>query len=303
MRVDGRGRTHAASTQEGGAPATVVGIDAEAMEDGRAGIAEARVGLHQVGPVRHLVELGAPPVATAINDHRRVSEKTHVADAGGELDVAVGGPATARPPLVVAVDARGRVVDRPQTVAAVAAGIVGEPGPGEEFAPQGDGIRRGPRRVLNRPRRGGRHGEARGQVHGSRGRDDARRLRRGRGRCLLTCDSAAQVHDDGGLQAGREDGQQGDQDPLPSRAGPVLRHARPAGACRCLDAVLPRDLGRLPRLEHGLTPFAEPSAGERGEPTNRGPRAQPAPRGGSGFVDHATPCGCYESSRPFVLGP
>src|SRR5262249_18835289 len=120
-------RTDEASTQEGGAPAAVVGIDAEAMEDGTPGIAEARGDLHRVARLPPPVAARVPPpVAFTIDDHRRVPED-HVAGAGGELDVAVGGPATARPPLVVAVDARGRVVDRPQAVAAVAAGVIGEP--------------------------------------------------------------------------------------------------------------------------------------------------------------------------------
>ena len=35
--------------REGRTPSAVVGIDAEAMEDGAPGIAEARVDLHQVG--------------------------------------------------------------------------------------------------------------------------------------------------------------------------------------------------------------------------------------------------------------
>ncbi len=122
-------------------PAVVVGIDAEAMEDGTVGVAEARVDLHKVGLFRPLGETVDPPqhVATAIKDHRQVSGEQQVADAGDELHVSVGGAATARPSLVVAVDARRRVVNRPQAVAAVAAGIVGPPGPRKSSRPRATG--------------------------------------------------------------------------------------------------------------------------------------------------------------------
>ena len=61
------------------------------------------------------------------------------------------GPAPPGSAQVVAVQARGRVIDRPQAVAAVAAGVIGEPPPGEEFAPQGAAISR--RRVGRAGRR------------------------------------------------------------------------------------------------------------------------------------------------------
>ena len=48
------------------------------------------------------------------------------------------GPAPPGPPRLVAVQAGGRVIDRPQAVAAVAAGVVGQPLPGEEIPPQRD---------------------------------------------------------------------------------------------------------------------------------------------------------------------
>ena len=58
-----------------------------------------------------------------------------VADAGGELDVLARRARAPGSAQAVAVQARGRVIDRPQAVAAVAAGVIGQPLPGEELRP------------------------------------------------------------------------------------------------------------------------------------------------------------------------
>src|SRR5215472_8957656 len=75
-----------------------------------------------------------------------------VAGADDERDVFASGPGTAGPPLAMAGQARGGVVDRPQAVAAMTPGIIGLPLPGEELATQGEVIRgRRTRLVLHQP--------------------------------------------------------------------------------------------------------------------------------------------------------
>ena len=56
-----------------------------------------------------------------------------------DLDVLVGPRTPARAPLVMAAQTGSLVVDRAQTIAAVAAPVPGDPGPREQFAAEGLG--------------------------------------------------------------------------------------------------------------------------------------------------------------------
>jgi hypothetical protein len=134
-------------------PAIVLRIDAEAMDDGTRAIAEARMDPNQVGPFglrEHELDVRAGP-ERADRDALRAIGRGEVAHAEGNLDITLGGRTPAGSALVVAVEAGGRVIDRPQAVAAVAAWVVGQPPPGEQLGSEGPvvsgrGIRRARRR-------------------------------------------------------------------------------------------------------------------------------------------------------------
>ena len=80
-------------------------------------------------------------VCHSVDDHRFLRRKDEAGPCDA-LNVLAGGARAAGPPQVMAAQARGRVVDRPQPVAAVAARVIGQPLPGEERPPQRAGILR-----------------------------------------------------------------------------------------------------------------------------------------------------------------
>ncbi len=111
---------------EGAAPVKVIGIDPGAVQDNAPGGAEAWVNADQVGHegTGHYL-LAAEPA--------RVADR--VASTGGELHVLAGESRPAGPAQAMAFQARGRVVDGPQSIAAVTARVMRAPIPGEELAP------------------------------------------------------------------------------------------------------------------------------------------------------------------------
>ena len=144
-----RGGLHAVGNEGVGetpAPFVVTGVDPGAVQYNAPCLGEARMEVNKLG-----LFFGADPVAREPIDHElhaMVPRAPDPASASGwtdgladdrdEFGVRACGPAAPRATLPMTVQARGRVEDRPQPVAAVASGVVGEPPSIEEGSPQGD---------------------------------------------------------------------------------------------------------------------------------------------------------------------